>query len=71
MVGLGLFAIPLLTSGNGVAIALGVVVGVAWTAGAIWLLARFSSPSYYEKARWERQEATRLRKKEWREGRKP
>ena len=59
-------------SGGGVlealAIGLGVVVGVAWTVVAYRWLAKMGSPTYYEKRRWEQQEATRLRKKAWKEG---
>jgi hypothetical protein len=45
-----------------------VVLFVAWTVLAYKLLSELGSASYYEKQRWQRQEATRLRKKAWKEG---
>lgn len=68
--GLGLFVGPFVAANNGFGTAVGVILGIAWTVGAIWVYSKIGSPSVHEKVRWERQEQTRLRKKEWKEGRK-
>jgi hypothetical protein len=47
---------------------IGVILGIAWTVAAIKWLGNYGSASFHEKARWERQEATQLRKKTWKEG---
>jgi hypothetical protein len=47
---------------------LGVIVGIVWTVVAVKWLGKMGSASHYEKVRWQQQEATRLRKKAWKEG---
>ncbi len=58
------------SNNNSAALALGVILGVLWTLGAIWVWVKAGSPRAQELTRWTRQEATRLRKKAWKEGRK-
>lgn len=67
LLGLGLVVAPFAASNNGFGIAVGVVLGIAWTVFAFWGI-KWGTPAFHEKARWERQEATRLRKKAWKEG---
>jgi hypothetical protein len=67
--GLGAVVAPFVASNNGFATAVGVILGIAWTVLAVWVFSKWGSPSYWEKARWQRQEQTRLRKKAWTVGR--
>jgi hypothetical protein len=46
------------------------VLGIPWTVLAIKWFAPMGNPHLYEKERWKRQEATRLRKKAWKEGKR-
>ena len=66
--GLSVVLAPAMATNNGFGIAVGAILGIAWTVGALWLVSKLGSPSFHEKTRWERQEATRLRKKAWKEG---
>lgn len=69
LVVLSIIEIPFEALHNGFGTVLGVVLGLTWTVVAISWFGKYGSPSFHEKARWERQEATRLRKKAWKEGR--
>ncbi len=70
LLGLGVIGLIVGAGNNGLANALGVVLGIALTVSAVWVWIKVGSPDAQEKARWERQEQTRLRKKAWKEGRK-
>jgi hypothetical protein len=70
LVGLLIFVGPFMAATNAFGIGVGVILGIAWTVGAIWFWNKVGSPAAREQARWERLEHTRLRNETSKEGRK-